>query len=72
MIFKNAKLKGRIVEKFGSQAKFATALGVTEATINNKLNGARKMSQDDVYAWADALEISAEDVGPYFYEELVK
>lgn len=72
MIFKNAKLKGRIVEKFGSQKAFADALGVTDTTVNNKLNNRRLMSQDDIASWAETLEIPLDQIGLYFFTENVK
>lgn len=72
MIFKNAKLKGRIVEKFGSQKAFADALGVTDTTVNNKLNNRRLMSQDDIANWAETLEIPLNEIGLYFFKENVK
>lgn len=72
MIFKNAKLKGRIVEKFGSQKAFADALGVTDTTVNNKLNNRRLMSQDDIASWAETLEIPLDQIGLYFFTEIVK
>jgi transcriptional regulator with XRE-family HTH domain len=72
MIFKNAKLKGRIVEKFGSQKAFADALGVTDTTVNNKLNNRRLMSQDDIANWAETLEIPLDQIGLYFFTEIVK
>lgn len=72
MIFKNAKLKGRIVEKFGSQKAFADALGVTDTTVNNKLNNRRLMSQDDIANWAETLEIPLDQIGLYLFTEIVK
>lgn len=61
------KLRGRIVERFGSQSSFADAMGITEQTVTNKLNGKREFSQGDIIEWCNALEISAELVGDYFF-----
>ena len=38
MMFNYDKLKGRIVEKFGTQMAFSKALGVSERTLSLKLN----------------------------------
>lgn len=72
MVFQNAKLKGRIVEKFGSQSEFAKKLNVSETTVNYKLNGNREMSKKDILDWADALEIQLSEIGDYFFKENVK
>lgn len=34
-----SKLKGRIVEKYGSQRAFARHIGITEQTVTNKIKG---------------------------------
>ena len=39
MAFNYAKLLGKIVEIFGTQRKFAEAMGLSERTISLKLNG---------------------------------
>lgn len=72
MIFNNAKLKGRIVEKYGSQKAFADAIHKTETTVNNKLNDKRGMTQEDIIEWANALEIGVNDIGAYFFAQKVK
>ena len=33
-----AKLKGRIVEKYGSQREFAKAIGISEVAMSRKMN----------------------------------
>lgn len=72
MVFNNAKLKGRIVEIYGSQKAFADAIGKTETTVNNKLNDKRGMSQDDIVEWANALRINIDEIGKYFFSTKVK
>ena len=66
-IFDFSKLKGRIVEKYGSQRQFASAVGVSEQTITSKINGRVAISQDDVVTWSELLEIEASDIGAYFF-----
>ena len=48
MVYNYDKLKGRIVEKFGSQVAFAKALGISEKTISNKLSGKRYFTQLEI------------------------
>ena len=65
----NLRLRGRIIQKYGSQSAFAKHLGKTEQTITAKLNGRSQFSQDDILNWCNALDIVAGDVGEYFFAE---
>jgi hypothetical protein len=71
MVKENSKLRGRIVEKYGSQANFAKKIGKTVQTVTAKLNGNTGFSQDDIVEWACALEIDANSVGEYFFAHLL-
>lgn len=66
---KNLELKGRIIQKYGSQGRFAKHLGKTEQTVTAKLNGRSQFSQDDILDWCIALDIVADDVGRYFFAQ---
>lgn len=61
------KLRGRIVEVFGSQAAFSKSIGLSEQSITSKLNGRVKFSQDDILDWCRALRIDQHDIGLYFF-----
>lgn len=63
------KLRGRIIEKFGTIEKFADALGITRITVSNKLNDKSNFSRDDIILWASALEVSQDNIGSYFFED---
>lgn len=65
----NLALRGRIIQKYGSQGKFAKHIGKTEQTVTAKLNNRVQFSQNDILAWCDALDISADDVGKYFFDQ---
>lgn len=67
MAFDRNKLRGRIVEKYGSQANFAKAIGESDVVISGKLTGLRGMTYDNVIVWADALDIDVQDIGTYFF-----
>lgn len=64
---KYPKLRGRIVERFGTMKRFAEALGKSEQTVIYKLNGKYGFSQDDIVVWSNLLEIEKEEVGIYFF-----
>ncbi len=61
------KIRGRIVEMFGTQRNFAKAIGKSEQTVNKKLNNASQFSLDDIAEWSNALGITQEEVGSYFF-----
>lgn len=60
-------LKGRIVQKFGTQGSFAEHIGKTEQTITAKINGRSQFSQEDIIEWCNALDIESEEIGEYFF-----
>ena len=60
-------LRGRIIQKYGSQGKFAKHLGKTEQTITAKLNGRSQFSQEDIIEWCNALDIDSPSIGEYFF-----
>lgn len=71
MAFDYSRLKGRIVEKYGSQLNFSKAYGVSENTLSLKLNNKVRFTSDDIIKIADLLEIDKNDVGLYFFTQIV-
>lgn len=67
MDFKYAKLRGRIKEKFGTEGKFAEALGTTQNTLSRKFNDKVQFSSEDIKKYCSLLEIPLEEVGVYFF-----
>lgn len=61
------KLKGRIVEKFNTQADFAKTLGVSENWVSTKMNGKSDFTKADMLKWGDTLEIPKEQYIDYFF-----
>lgn len=51
----NRKLKGKIVEKFGTQFEFSKTINEHESNISRVVRGRRKLSQEDKKLWLDAL-----------------
>ncbi len=60
------KVKGKIVEVYGSQRQFAKALGITETTLSQKMTGQIGLSMDDIRVWSSKLGIDANDIGSFF------
>ena len=42
------KLRGRIKEKFGTQAEFSKRLGISEVSVSNKLNNVVDWGQEEM------------------------
>lgn len=61
------RLKGRIVEIFGTQSEFAVFLGITEQTVSNKLSGRSDFTRADILLWANALQIDTAHIAYYFF-----
>ena len=65
--FDYSKLKGRIIEKCGSQKVFAGLLGVSEGTLTSKMNGYTYFAQDEILRSISILEIEPVYVSDYFF-----
>lgn len=62
-----SKLLGRIVEKFGTQAKFAEAMGISERSLSLKLNGKVGWKQPEIAKACSLLELEDFDIPVYFF-----
>lgn len=72
MSFNYNKLRGKIIEKFGSQRRFATAMGVSERTLSLKLNNKIFFSQDEITTISELLKIESNEIQVYFFEKEVQ
>ena len=72
MDFDYAKLKGKIREKFTTQAYFANAIGLSPTSVSDKLNNKCSWTQSEIGRAADVLEIDKIDIPNYFFAEKVK
>ena len=61
------KLRGRIIEKYSSQAKFSEALGTSNITVSRKMSGNVGFSQKDMKKWGRLLDIDVSEFGEYFF-----
>lgn len=62
-----SKLRGRMVEKFGSVQGFADKIGIAVQTIISKLNGKKTITKKDIVLWCEVLGIVIDDIGLYFF-----
>lgn len=69
MSFNYNKLRGKIIEVYGSQKKFSKAINLSEQSITAKLNGRSDFSQDDIIKWGNALDLCKEEIGVYFFNQ---
>lgn len=70
MKFNYNKLRGRIIEKFGSVNAFAEAYGVSRQTMSLKLNGKVAISTTDIIKMSDPdfLDIPESEFPVYFFD----
>lgn len=67
MSYQYNKLRGRIIEKYGSQNNFAKALNTSTVIVSNKMTGKTGFSQKDINQWSELLDIEQEEYGAYFF-----
>lgn len=60
-------LRGRIVEKFGSQKQFAEELNVSSQAVSNKMCGRAGFNQKDIERWCEMLDIEQGQIEHYFF-----
>lgn len=65
--FDYSKLRGRIVEKYGSAQRLCEDFGVTNVHFSRKLNGKVSFTQDDIVKLVDLLDIEPSEIGAYFF-----
>ena len=68
MSLKYAKLRGRIVEKFGTQDAFRKKLGISKTAMSKKMTGKKKKKKKDISNWSKLLGIEPEQIGVYFFD----
>ena len=63
-----AKIKGLLRENKKTQADLADAIGVSTATICQKLNMQRPISLEEAERMAEFLGIPCSEIGSYFFK----
>ena len=64
-----SKIRGRIKEKLGSEAKFAEKLDISSASLSSKFNNRSDFTTSEISRATDedVLDISTEEIGSYFF-----
>lgn len=72
MSYDYRKLRGRIVEKYGTLKDFASDMGWSERTLSLKMNCKVFWKQPEITKAAALLEISSDRVVDYFFTQNVQ
>lgn len=67
-----SKLKGKIVEVYGTQARFAEEMEVSERTISLKMNGKIDFTQSDIVKAVGLLGVKDDEIPTYFFTNKVQ
>ena len=70
-MYDTSKLRGRIIEKYGSQKAFADATKGSLSFISQYLNGNVTLNQNTIDKWANLLDISAAEIPVFFFAKKV-
>lgn len=74
MEFDFSKLRGRIVEKYGSVSAFAQDIGLSTAAASYRLNNKTPWTGQEMYRviGPDCLDIAPGDISAYFFSPKVR
>ena len=72
MTFDYSKLKGRIIEKYGSQTEFAKRMNWSERTLSLKMNNQRKWKQNEICEAMVLLDLPDSKIIEYFFRKKVQ
>ena len=66
--YKYNKLLGRIKEIYGTQEKFAEALGIGRVSLSQRLNNKLDFSQTEMLKSCQLLDIQTDKIAIYFFQ----
>lgn len=67
--FNYNKLKGRIIEKYGTMGAFADELNISKQILSQRMTNRTRLSQEEIVKWAKMLGIPQEEYGLFFLDE---
>lgn len=67
MAFDYISLRCKIKEVFGTQDKFAKALGIGRVSLSQRLNNILEFSQEEIQKSCDLLGFSKNEIPEYFF-----
>lgn len=65
------KLRGKIREVFGTQAGFAEAMGMSNVSISQRLNGKLEWKTSEIVKACEVLGIPLDENATYFFTRAV-
>lgn len=71
-MFDFSKLRGRIVERYGTRAAFAEAMDMSAGALSDRLNGKIFFKMDEITKAAALLGIPSEEIPVYFFTAKVR
>lgn len=72
MSFDYSKLRGRIREKYGTEQKFAAAMGIGRVSLSSKLNNESDFTRKQMLRAAEVLDLDATQIPEYFFTAVVQ
>ena len=72
MCFDYKKLRGKIREVFGTQDKFARALGIGRVSLSQRLNNHLEFTQQEINQSCELLGINKTELANYFFNAKVQ
>ncbi len=72
MVFDHSKLRGRIIEKYGTIGAFADDFGIARPLMSRKLNNEIGFSRQEILRCGMLLGFDSSEYGKYFFTEKVQ
>lgn len=72
MAYDYNKLRGRIKEKFETQAQFAKSMKMSEVALSQRLNNITKFTQDEITRACVLLNIDDSKIYQYFFARKIQ
>ena len=67
-----SKLIGRIIERFGTRAAFANAMGLNYEALSRRLNNKANFKAEEYVRACELLDISPEEIYQYFFTQKLR
>ena len=71
-VFNYDKLRGRIREIYGTEARFARALGIGRVSLSKRLNNTVDFTRTEIFVACELLGIAPGDIATYFFTREVQ
>lgn len=72
MSYDLSKLRGRIIEKYGTLGAFSIDMGWSERTNGFKINGSIEWKQSEMIKASRLLDIKTSEIEQYFFKRKVQ